>query len=91
MIGCSLQGTTTTHKIINKPARNKQPLFKIANVTLVDLQTPSTIRGWWNFVSILGICLVAQIVTGLFLATHYCPNYENIPHIFNPLALELDI
>nr|WNL54184.1 cytochrome b [Microcerotermes aff. subinteger] len=70
---------------MNKPTRNKHPLFKIANDALVDLPTPSTISGWWNFGSLLGICLVAQIVTGLFLAMHYCPNidtaFNSVSHI----------
>lgn len=61
---------------MNKPTRSKHPLFKIANNALVDLPTPSTIRGWWNFGSLLGICLVAQIATGLFLAIHFCPNID---------------
>jgi len=34
-----------THKIMNKPTQNKHPLLKIANDALVDLPTPSTIRG----------------------------------------------
>jgi hypothetical protein len=79
------QGTTTTHKIMNKPTRSKCPLFKIANDTLVDLPTPSTVRGWWNFGSLLEICLVIQIATGLFLAIHYCPNidiaFNRVSHI----------
>jgi len=70
---------------MNKPIRNRHPLFKIANNALVDLPTPSTIRGWWNFGSLLGICLVAQIATGLFLAIHYCPNteaaFDSVRHI----------
>jgi hypothetical protein len=33
------------HKLMNKPIRHKHPLFKIANDALVDLPTPSTIRG----------------------------------------------
>ena len=61
---------------MNKPIRNRHPLFKIANDALVDLPTPSTISWWWNFGSLLGVCLVAQIATGLFLAIHYCPNTE---------------
>nr|WHM51743.1 cytochrome b [Gnathamitermes grandis] len=61
---------------MNKPTRNKHPLFKIANNAFVDLPTPSTISGWWNFGSLLGLCLVMQIVTGLSLAMHYCPNVE---------------
>nr|QXT44334.1 cytochrome b [Hoplognathotermes subterraneus] len=70
---------------MNKPTRNKHPLFKIANNALVDLPTPSTISSWWNFGSMLGICLVAQIATGLFLAMHYCPSaetaFDSISHI----------
>jgi len=61
---------------MNKPTRNKHPLLKIANDAPVDLPTPSTIRDWWIFGSLLGICLVAQIVTGLFLAIHCCPNID---------------
>nr|QXT44139.1 cytochrome b [Labidotermes celisi] len=70
---------------MNKPTRNSHPLFKIANNALVDLPTPSTISGWWNFGSMLGICLVAQTATGLFLAMHYCPSaetaFDSISHI----------
>nr|AQP26484.1 cytochrome b [Astalotermes cf. qietus RDCT073]AQP27307.1 cytochrome b [Astalotermes cf. quietus RDCT046] len=70
---------------MNKPLRHKHPLFKLANDALVDLPTPSTISGWWNYGSLLGICLVAQIATGLFLAMHYCPNtdaaFDSVSHI----------
>lgn len=61
---------------MNKPIRIKHPLFKIANNALIDLPTPSNIRTWWNFGSLLGLCLVIQTATGLFLAIHYCPNIE---------------
>lgn len=70
---------------MNKPIRNRHPLIKIANGALVDLPTPSTIRGWWNFGSLLGICLIIQIITGLFLAIHYCPDiniaFSRVRHI----------
>nr|YP_009351675.1 cytochrome b [Globitermes sulphureus]AQP30351.1 cytochrome b [Globitermes sulphureus] len=70
---------------MNKPTRSKHPLFKIANDALVDLPTPSTISAWWNFGSLLGICLAMQIATGLFLAMHYCPNidaaFDSVSHI----------
>nr|AIY61553.1 cytochrome b [Odontotermes formosanus] len=68
---------------MNKPMRNKHPLIKIASNALVDLPTPSTISGWWNFGSLLGICLMMQIITGLFLAMHYCPNIE---YAFNSIS-----
>nr|YP_010620978.1 cytochrome b [Mimosilpha disticha]WAX39348.1 cytochrome b [Mimosilpha disticha] len=61
---------------MNKPMRIMHPLFKIANNALIDLPAPSNISTWWNFGSLLGLCLVMQIITGLFLAMHYCPNIE---------------
>jgi len=62
---------------MNKPLRIKHPLFKIANNALVDLPAPSNISSWWNFGSLLGLCLIIQIVTGLFLAIHYTANIES--------------
>nr|WHM51821.1 cytochrome b [Stolotermes victoriensis] len=62
---------------MNKPLRSTHPLMKIMNNALVDLPTPSNISTWWNFGSLLGICLMIQIVTGLFLAMHYCPSVES--------------
>nr|AVN67806.1 cytochrome b [Eupolyphaga sinensis] len=56
--------------------RTYHPLFKIANNALIDLPTPSNISTWWNFGSLLGVCLVMQILTGMFLAMHYSPNIE---------------
>nr|AFB19998.1 cytochrome b [Mixornis gularis] len=51
--------------------RKNHPLMKIINDSLIDLPTPSNISSWWNFGSLLGICLITQIITGLLLATHY--------------------
>nr|YP_010946789.1 cytochrome b [Pseudoglomeris planiuscula]WGO57546.1 cytochrome b [Pseudoglomeris planiuscula] len=61
---------------MNKPLRIKNPMFNIMNNALIDLPSPSNINTWWNFGSLLGICLLIQIITGLFLAMHYCPNIE---------------
>lgn len=47
--------------------------------------TPRNLNYWWNFGSIAGICLVLQILTGLFLAMHYTPNvklaFDSVEHI----------
>nr|YP_009306876.1 cytochrome b [Fruhstorferiola huayinensis]AOR39621.1 cytochrome b [Fruhstorferiola huayinensis] len=61
---------------MNKPIRLKHPLFKIINNSLIDLPAPTNISFWWNFGSLLGLCLMIQIVTGLFLAMHYTSNIE---------------
>lgn len=56
--------------------RNTHPLIKILNRAVVDLPAPSNISSWWNFGSLLGLCLVTQIFTGIFLAIHYTPHVE---------------
>nr|QVL29484.1 cytochrome b [Ceratitis rosa] len=70
---------------MNKPLRTQHPLFKIANNALVDLPAPINISAWWNFGSLLGLCLIIQILTGLFLAMHYTADinlaFNSINHI----------
>nr|ADZ28648.1 cytochrome b [Orthotomus sutorius] len=51
--------------------RKNHPLLKVINDALIDLPTPSNISSWWNFGSLLGVCLITQIITGLLLAMHY--------------------
>lgn len=54
-----------------KPIRKTHPLLKIINNSLIDLPAPSNISRWWNFGSLLGLCLIIQTLTGIFLAIHY--------------------
>nr|BAA25017.1 cytochrome b [Elephas maximus]CAD21998.1 cytochrome b [Elephas maximus] len=65
--------------------RKFHPLFKIINKSFIDLPTPSNISTWWNFGSLLGACLITQILTGLFLAMHYTPDtmtaFSSMSHI----------
>nr|AFO68292.1 cytochrome b [Garrulax chinensis] len=65
--------------------RKNHPLMKIINDSLIDLPTPSNISTWWNFGSLLGICLITQIVTGLLLAMHYTADtslaFESVAHM----------
>nr|QJQ74415.1 cytochrome b [Osteobrama belangeri] len=65
--------------------RKTHPLIKIANDALVDLPAPSNISVWWNFGSLLGLCLITQILTGLFLAMHYTSDistaFSSVTHI----------
>nr|ACY25499.1 cytochrome b [Microtus bavaricus] len=65
--------------------RKKHPLIKIINHSFIDLPTPSNISSWWNFGSLLGLCLAIQILTGLFLAMHYTSDtataFSSVAHI----------
>ncbi len=59
-----------------KPIRTTNPIIKIVNNVLIDLPAPNNISIWWNYGSLLGLCLVIQIITGLFLSIHYRPRIE---------------
>nr|YP_086879.1 cytochrome b [Amphisbaena schmidti]AAT08528.1 cytochrome b [Amphisbaena schmidti] len=70
-----------THTIVRK----HHPMAKLINTTFIDLPTPSNMSAWWNFGSLLGLTLVSQILTGLFLAMHYTADattaFSSIAHI----------
>ena len=61
------------------------PLLKLMNSYLIDASQPSNISYLWNFGSLLLVCLVIQIITGVTLAMHYSPNvleaFNSIEHI----------
>nr|BBB04364.1 cytochrome b [Conocara sp. ASIZP P0913760] len=65
--------------------RKTHPLLKMVNDAVIDLPTPSNISFWWNYGSLLALCLMAQILTGLFLAMHYTSDistaYSSVIHI----------
>jgi quinol-cytochrome oxidoreductase complex cytochrome b subunit len=54
----------------------KQILLRLLNSYLVDSPQPSNLSYLWNFGSLLAICLILQLLTGIFLAMHYTPNVE---------------
>nr|YP_010987690.1 cytochrome b [Psyllopsis discrepans]WON66122.1 cytochrome b [Psyllopsis discrepans] len=53
--------------------------------TLINLPTPSSINIMWNFGSLLGLMLVIQIMSGIFLSMHFSANtiiaFESVIHI----------
>nr|YP_010943705.1 cytochrome b [Ennucula tenuis]WLV28175.1 cytochrome b [Ennucula tenuis] len=67
------------------PMRKTHPLLKIGNETFFDLPAPANLSLWWNFGSLLGLCLVVQVATGIFLSMHYIPNidmaFSSVMHI----------
>nr|YP_001994417.1 cytochrome b [Bathyprion danae]BAG49357.1 cytochrome b [Bathyprion danae] len=65
--------------------RKAHPLLQICDNAVISLPTPSNLSSWWNFGSLLGLCLIVQILTGLFLAMHYTSDistaYSSVTHI----------
>lgn len=76
--------------MINTAIRKTHPIIKIINGRLVDLPTPFRISYWWNFGSLLGICLMVQILTGIFLAINYTANiqiaFDRVNHIYRNVS-----
>ena len=68
-----------------KSYRKFHPLYKIIAGIIIDLPRPSNLSIWWNLGSLLGICLVVQVITGLFLSIHYTPEiniaFRSVIHI----------
>lgn len=75
---------------MNKPIRLRHPLIKIINNALVDLPAPSNISAWWNFGSLLGLCLIIQTLTGLFLAIHYTADIETAFNSINHICRDVN-
>ena len=67
------------------PIRKEHPIFRILKGSFVDLPLPSNLSIWWKFGSLLGLCLVVQILTGIFLAMHYTADitlaFSSVSHI----------
>nr|QAU54067.1 cytochrome b [Cellana radiata] len=67
------------------PVRKTHPIIKGMNSSFIDLPAAMNLSAWWNFGSLLGLCLMMQILTGLFLSMHYTSNidtaFSSVAHI----------
>ncbi len=63
----------------------KNNILGVVNNHIVDYPTPVNLSYAWGFGSLAGMCLVVQMVTGIFLAMHYCGNidlaFNSVEHI----------
>nr|CAD5128102.1 cob [Tethya citrina] len=70
---------------MTKTIRKENPIIVLVNNLVIDLPSPSNISYFWNFGSLLGACLGIQILTGIFLAMHYCSDvnlaFISVAHI----------
>lgn len=62
-----------------------QVILRLVNFYLGDSPQPANLSYLWNFGSLLGLCLILQILTGIFLAMHYAANvdlaFNSVEHI----------
>jgi quinol-cytochrome oxidoreductase complex cytochrome b subunit len=64
---------------------NKNQLLSFVDSHIINYPTPVNLNYMWSFGSTAGLCLVIQIVTGIFLAMHYTPHidyaFSSVEHI----------
>ena len=61
---------------LNLPRINKNYLFGFIDSHIIHYPSPITLTYAWSFGSLAGICLVIQMLSGIFLAMHYTPNID---------------
>jgi len=77
--------------ISNRQERwNKDPLLSFIDSHIIDYPTPTNLTYLWSFGASAGICLVIQIISGVFLAMHYTANIElafnSVEHIMRDVC-----
>jgi ubiquinol-cytochrome c reductase cytochrome b subunit len=64
---------------------NKDSLLAFVDSHIIDYPTPINLNYMWSFGASAGICLVIQILTGIFLAMHYTAHisyaFGSVEHI----------
>jgi ubiquinol-cytochrome c reductase cytochrome b subunit len=66
---------------------NKNSFFSFIDSHIIDYPTPINLNYMWSFGSTAGLCLMIQILTGIFLAMHYSPHvdlaFSSVEHIMS--------
>ena len=64
---------------------NRNSILAFICSHIIDYPTPVNLNYMWSFGSTAGICLVIQIISGIFLAMHYTPHvdlaFSSVEHI----------
>ena len=61
----------------------RHPFLSIVNNYVIDSPSPSNLSYIWNFGSLLGLCLVIQIITGVTLAINLMCSYKILLYVEN--------
>ena len=61
---------------LNLSRFNKNYLLAFVDSHIIHYPTPITFTYAWSFGSLAGICLIIQMLSGIFLSMHYTPNID---------------
>ena len=68
---------------------NKDFIIAFIDSHIVNYPTPINLNYMWSFGSTAGLCLVIQILTGVFLGMHYSPYidlaFSSVEHIMSDI------
>ena len=71
--------------VLNKSRWNRNQLLSFLDSHLIHYPAPINLTYAWSFGSTAGICLIIQILSGVFLAMHYTPHidlaFSSVEHI----------
>jgi len=71
--------------LFNNVRWGKNALLAFIDSHIINYPTPINLNYLWSFGSAAGLCLVIQIITGIFLAMHYTPHidyaFNSVEHI----------
>lgn len=62
--------------ILNLSRFNKNYLLAFVDSHIIHYPTPISFTYAWSFGSLAGICLIIQMLSGIFLSMHYTPNID---------------
>jgi ubiquinol-cytochrome c reductase cytochrome b subunit len=66
------------------------PYLSIVNSYIIDSPSPINLSYIWNYGSLLGLCLIIQIISGVTLAMHYTPEvnlaFISVEHIMRDVS-----
>ena len=69
---------------------NKDASLSFIDSHIINYPTPINLNYMWSFGSTAGLCLVIQILTGVFLAMHYTPHidfaFNSVEHIMRDVS-----
>jgi len=62
--------------LVNLKRFNKTYLVALIDSHVIHYPAPITLTYAWSFGSLAGVCLVIQMISGIFLAMHYTPHVD---------------
>jgi len=68
---------------------SQDKIFSSGNAHIISYGTPSNLNFVWSLGAMSGLCLVLQVLTGIFLAMHYVGDASMAFHSVQKIMMEV--